>query len=427
MDKKRESILKEALKKVRPPKEDLEFIDKNLKEFLKKVKIRIKSLDIKAEIFVGGSYSKKTMIKKDRYDIDIFLRFDKKYNNKEISGMTEEILKGVGNFIKVHGSRDYFQVNVSPLLFFEIVPVKKITKSEQAENITDLSYSHVKYINKKIKNEKILNEVMLAKAFCYAKNCYGAESYIRGFSGYGLELLICYYKSFLKFIKAIATSRKGEKIIIDIEKQHKNKKNILLDLNSSKLQSPIILIDPTYKQRNVLAALSQETFEKFKDQCKKFLENPSIRSFEVEKIDLEKIYSENKKNNYEIIILEVKTKLQEGDVAGSKLFKFYRHLAKEIEKYFEIKEKYFEYSKKKSARYIFVIKAKKEIVYVGPFIEDKINLNLFRHKHRNTFIRGGRIHAREKINFTIRKFLNLWKQDNKKKINDMGISKIIIK
>ena len=47
-----------------------------------------------------------------------------------------------------------------------------------------------------------------------------------------------------------------------------------MDLNSSKLNSPIIPIDPTYKQRNVLAALSKETFEMFQKSCKEFLENP---------------------------------------------------------------------------------------------------------------------------------------------------------
>jgi len=51
--------------------------------------------------------------------------------------------------------------------------------------------------------KKILDEIRIAKAFCYANNCYGAESYISGFSGYALELLVYHYKSFLKFIKSM--------------------------------------------------------------------------------------------------------------------------------------------------------------------------------------------------------------------------------
>jgi len=62
-----------------------------------------------------------------------------------------------------------------------------------------------------------------------------------------------------------------DKIVIDIEKHYKNKQAVLMDLNSSKLHSPIILIDPTYKERNALAALSSETFRKFQEVSLKFL------------------------------------------------------------------------------------------------------------------------------------------------------------
>ena len=48
-------------------------------DFLKK---RLKILNIDAEVFVGGSYAKNTMIKKDSYDIDIFLRFSKDHKEK---------------------------------------------------------------------------------------------------------------------------------------------------------------------------------------------------------------------------------------------------------------------------------------------------------------------------------------------------------
>ena len=59
-------------------------------------------------------------------------------------------------------------------------------------------------MNKKVRSKKILDEIKIAKAFCHANNCYGAESYINGFSGYGLELLVYYYGGFLRFIKAVS-------------------------------------------------------------------------------------------------------------------------------------------------------------------------------------------------------------------------------
>ena len=188
----------------------------------------------------------------------------------------------------------------------------------------------MKYINKKIKNPKIINEIKIAKAFCYANGCYGAESYVQGFSGYSLELLVYYYGGFFKFIKAMSKIKK-EKEIIDIEKHFKNKKNVLLDLNSSKLNSPVILIDPTYMQRNALAALSKETFEKFQEACRNFIKNPSINAFEICKIDIEKVKEKAKRAKREFILLKVKTNRQEGDIGGSKLLKFYNFLGKEIE------------------------------------------------------------------------------------------------
>lgn len=417
-------ILKEVFEKISPPKEDLEFIGKSLKKFLNEINERKKRLKIDAEIFIGGSYAKRTLIKKKKYDIDIFLRFDKKYKKEDLSELTKKIIKNSRNVKKVHGSRDYFQIYVSPSLFFEIVPVIKVKKPENAQNITDLSCSHVRYINKKIKSKKLLEEIMIAKAFCYATDCYGAESYINGFSGYSIELLVYYYGSFLNFIKKIIKIK--DKEIIDIEKLHKNKSTVLMDLNSSKLQSPIILIDPTYKQRNALAALSKETLKKFQEECREFLKKPSIKIFEKREIDIDSLREKAEKKKLEFVLITAKTEKQEGDVAGSKLFKFYNHLAEEIQKYFEVKEKYFEYSEGKEARYIFITNPKKEIIISGPFVDDKTNVKIFKKKHKKTFVKNKRIYSKKKIDFGIEKFLKNWKTENKKLMNDMSIEEFEI-
>ena len=54
------------------------------------------NLGIDAEIFVGGSFAKKTLIKKEKYDVDIFVRFDKKYTEYDISELTYKALKETG-------------------------------------------------------------------------------------------------------------------------------------------------------------------------------------------------------------------------------------------------------------------------------------------------------------------------------------------
>lgn len=414
-------VLKEVLKRVEPPKEDLDFIEDALKKLLGDLNKRIKKSKIKTEIFIGGSFAKGTVIKKDYYDVDVFIRFDKKYKSDEISGLMKKILKGIKNVSLIHGSRDYFRIKFAPSFFIELIPVIKVKKPKEAQNITDLSFSHVNYIKKKIKSKKIINDIRIAKAFCYATKCYGAESYINGFSGYALELLVYYYGSFLKFIKAM-TKLNQKKEIIDVEKHFKRKSDILLDLNASKLISPIIFIDPTYKQRNVLAALSEETFEKFKKECKGFLKKPSIEAFEIKERDLDKIQKNAKKKRLEFILIKVKTNKQIGDIAGSKLLKFFKHLSVQIEKFFEIKDKGFKYDGEKAAQYFFVVKSKKQIRVIGPFIKDKKSVMAFKKKHKNTSVKNNRIHALDKISFNVKKFISDWKKNNKKRLSEMSIT-----
>ena len=423
--KKFDSILKEVLEEIKPSKEELLEVKASLDKVINKIKENLKKSDISAEIFVGGSFAKGTIIKKEKYDVDIFLRFDKKYEDKEISVLSEKLLKDFEGVKVVHGSRDYFRIDMGESFFIEIIPVKKVKNPKESENITDLSYSHVKYINKKIKSKELLEEIMFSKAFCSANHCYGAESYINGFSGYGLELLTYHYKGFLKLLRALSKPQK-DKIIIDLEKDYKNKNEILMNINESKLGSPIVFIDPTFKQRNVLAALSYETFDKFQKECVDFLKTPSIEAFKPKKTDLEKIKKNAEKKKFEFILIEASTSKQEGDVAGSKLLKFYKHLNKEIKKYFKVKDKGFNYNKKKAARFFFVVENKKEILVSGPNIKDEENVKAFKKIHNDYYIKKGRIYSKEKVDFDIKGFIKKWISKNNTRMKEMYIESLEI-
>jgi tRNA nucleotidyltransferase (CCA-adding enzyme) len=424
MKSKINDALEIVLEKTQPEKEEISKIQEKLKEFLEILNKNLKKQKVAAQVFIGGSFAKNTMIKKESYDVDVFVRFDKKNKEKNISNLLKKALTGIKNVQEVHGSRDYFRVKANGCIIIEVIPVLKVNNPKEAENITDLSYFHVQYINKKIKNKKVFDEIRLAKTFCYANNVYGAESYINGFSGYGLELLIYHYKTFLNFLKAMVKVNGKEKLVIDIEKHYKNKSQPLLDINSAKLLSPIILIDPTYRQRNVLAALSLETFDKFKSASLEFLKKPSVTAFEVKKINLEEIKDNAKKNKNELIILKAATDKQEGDVAGSKLVKFYKYLIEEIKNFFDVKNSGFEYSGKKTALYFLEVKNKSEIIKKGPEMKDKDNVRKFKKMHSSTFNKNGRVYAKEKLTQDIKDFLNKWEQKNKKIVQDMSIKEM---
>ncbi len=396
-------ILKEELKKIKADEKVLDDLKRKTSDFCQKLEKEIKKKKIKAGVFVGGSLAKGTLLKRERHDIDIFVRFDRKYNDENISEILGRIVRGR----RIHGSRDYFQIKKGKIIL-EIVPVIKISKPGEARNVTDLSYFHVKYVKNKTKNEKIGNEILLAKSFCHAQNVYGAESYIKGFSGYALELLVIYYKGFLNFIKAIA--RMKEQAVIDSSKHYKNKKQVMLEMNEAKLLSPIILVDPTFKERNALAGLSSETFARFQKVCREFLRKPRKSFFEAGKIN---------KENYNLI-LRAGTNRQAGDIAGSKLLKFQGLLREELEKRFDVSKTEFEYNEKKEAKLYFRLKPKKEIIIAGPPVNSRENAAHFRKKHKHIFKKNSRIYAREK-GISIREFLNIFRKNNRKKMKDIGI------
>jgi len=411
-------ILKNQIKAIKPPIEIFGTIEKTIGEFCLNLEKKLKKKKIKADIFIGGSLAKNTLVRKDKYDVDVFVRFDKKYKSNEISKLLGGVLgKGVK---KIHGSRDYYQVIINGIII-EIVPVMKIKKPQEAQNITDLSYFHVGYVLSKLnKNRKLSEEILLAKTFTYAQNCYGAEGYINGFSGYALELLICYYGDFLKFIKAISKAN-ANKIIIDDSELYKNKNEILRELNKSKRQSPIILIDPTFKERNALAGLSNETFLKFKKTCQNFLKRPSSKFFE------KKDVSEELKKNYgkKLITISIKTSKQAGDIAGSKSKKFFKFFIRKLGREFEIKKSEFDYYNKKNIAYFyFVLDKKKDEIIKGPHVTKVENLSSFKRAHPKAFIKNHFAYVKIKHNLGFQKFFNKFKKKYKKIIKEMDVKKL---
>ena len=240
-------ILDEALQEIHTDKNYEKEIFNELNSIIKKINKNQKNI----RAILGGSGAKGTWLK--TFDADIFVLFDyRKFKDKsdKLSDILEKILKKkFKNVIRLHGSRDYFQIKKNKFTF-EIVPILKIQKAEQAKNITDVSPLHSKWV---IRHKKLVNEMKLTKQFCQAQSFYGAESYIRGFSGYICEILVAYYGSFLNLIKNAA--KWPSKVVIDVEKYYKGK-DVFKLVNTSKLLSPLIVIDPVEKDRNGAAALS---------------------------------------------------------------------------------------------------------------------------------------------------------------------------
>lgn len=413
-------ILKEERVRAKPDKEELKILKKDADEAVSLLELEIKKQEINADVFIGGSFARGTLLKREDYDIDIFVRFDWRLEN--ISLFLEKIVNKVVEKIKkraekLHGSRDYFRIYNGKAMM-EIIPVYKIKKPREARNVTDLSYFHVSYVKRKLRGD-LAQEVLLAKQFCHAQKVYGAESYIQGFSGYALECLIIYYKSFEKMLRALI--KVVDRIVIDIEKHYKNKQEVLFSLNEGRLQSPIILVDPTGKERNVLAALSRETFVKFQERARAFLKKPSLSFFEVKEKDVEDLKKLARKKKAEFLQIILSTDKQAGDIAGTKMRKFSRYLEFELRRYFNILTREFSYHEGQRADFYIVVQPKKKIAVLGPPKGMKSHVLAFKKKHKKTFEGAGYLHAEKKIDFSTREFLEKFSREEQRKLREMGI------
>ncbi|MDO8740623.1 MAG: nucleotidyltransferase domain-containing protein [Candidatus Woesearchaeota archaeon] len=351
--------------------------------FIDKIKKSIKKNRIKAIAQLGGSAAKGTFLRD--FDVDIFVKFALSYKNEALSDILERILKIFNNARRVHGSRDYFEV-IENSINYEIIPVLNIKKPGDAKNVTDFSPLHVKWVKKNIGNFQ--NDILLAKLFCKAQGVYGAESYIGGFSGHIIDILVIYYKGFLNLLKNSLKWGDGE--IIDVMHYYKNKR---LDINKSKL-SPLIIIDPLQKGRNAAAALRKEKIEKFREAAVLFLKSPSRDFFVKKKMEIKEGAA----------IIEATPLDGKEDVVGSKLLKVFDFIKTEIAlNDFQLEDSGWEFNDKKTIMW-FLVKNKilsKTKIHEGPPLKAAKHVENFKNKYKKTFIKNNRIYAevsREFIN-----------------------------
>ncbi len=350
--------MKEIIKSIEPTKEEQLTIKKIINEFISSIKIP------KTKVILGGSLAKNTFLK-NNHDIDIYVKFDQKfYHEKDISKILKNNLK---NATELHGSRNYFQIKKDKYTI-EIVPIMDIKDPDNAENITDISPFHTRFV---LKNKRYRNDILLSKAFAKAIGFYGAESYIQGFSGYSMEILTIYYKGFNNLIKNAANWK--EPTIIDTLNKHKGH----VILNEAKMVAPIILVDPVQPSRNVTAVVSKEKYYLFIQKANEYLLNPSKEFFLKEDFSLTKLIQENKDN---LIILEIQPLKGKKDIVGSKILKCFEYIkAKLLESDFKIldanwhwKDKvifYFKFPKEELSKYV---------KHYGPPINNKLALEAFK-------------------------------------------------
>ncbi len=367
--------LKKVLSTCKPSKEEELHLQRVVKEVISKIKIP------GATPILGGSGAKNTWLK-GTHDIDIYVKFNvHQYSHKsdQLAGLLGKVLKK--QFAKIehlHGSRDYFQIKVLPYTV-EVVPILDIKKASEAKNITDFSHLHVQYVQK---HRKLADDIRLAKLFTRAQGVYGAESYIQGFSGYVMELLVIHYDSFMKMVKAVAKWK--DRTIIGNKKEAEQ-------LNAAKKVSPLILLDPVQPERNAAAALSEEKYQQLIKTCQGFIRHPSEKYFEEQEINWERLKKKGK-----IIYCKVAPLKTKKDVAGAKLLKAFEYCRNEVGRAgFKLHMAGWQYGQE--SFFYFVVDKKPLNSFMlrsGPPLKHKQGVVHFRKQHKKVVVKDGRLYAR---------------------------------
>lgn len=379
------------------------------KIFIKTLEQLLKKHNIKATVFLGGSSAKGTFLK-GTFDCDIFVRFDyKTYSSftNELSDILETVIEEATEkkAARVHGSRDYFQYepsNIAYDMMFEIIPVLNVTNPALALNVTDMSPLHVLWIKKHLdKKPNLIREIIVTKLFLKSVGLYGAESYIRGFSGHVVDILIIHYGSFMELMKQVISWKKG--LLIDVAHHFSNEKKALLALNESKF-GPLILIDPVQMKRNAAASLSPEKFELFKEKALAFFSNPNVSYFVKKKFSLSTLKQKSVVGTTKFLF-EAKSLDGKNDVVGSKLLKVYEYMLKRLKMHdFEVINSNWYWDKKESAYFWFFVsnasvrevKKTHTLTHKGPPIHKKLHVSKFKEKHEFTFVEQKHICAKKK-------------------------------
>ena len=269
-----EEIVEKALRIVKPNKLEERRFRRIVDEALKAARELVEKAPGVVDVTLEGSAAKNTWVR-GRAEADIFIHFDPETSREELEKriveLGTELIESLGGEpMLMYADHPYVEgvvdgVTIDVVACYRVEPRKWI-------GATDRTPYHTRYVVEKLKPGQE-DEVRLLKGFMIGCGVYGAEIKVRGFSGYLTELLTIRYGSFLDTIRAAASWKPP--IVIDLEGYYESVEDVLELFRDS----PLIVIDPVDRSRNVAAAVSHRRLSEFILASKLFLKRPSLRFF----------------------------------------------------------------------------------------------------------------------------------------------------
>lgn len=315
-------ILSKILSEIKPPQKEV----RETRELFSKIQSFIKEkFGLNADLM--GSVAKGTFLAGDK-DLDIFVFFRPETKRSILEKMGLAVGKAV---FRHFGSRD-FRVSYAEHPYtkgkiagfhVEIVPAYKVESAEALLSAVDRTPFHKAYVLEHLKNP---DDVRLVKKFLKGIRCYGSDLKTQGFSGYLCELLSVKYGAFENILRACQKWRYQE--IIDIINRFT--KHEYSRLRKKFERQPLIFLDPTDKNRNVAAVLSEEKLATFIFRARRFLEKPDASYFSEErkKIDRPALLKHQKEKGTDLAVVTFRKPDAIEDILYPQLRRFEANITK---------------------------------------------------------------------------------------------------
>lgn len=285
------------LRDIKPTEDEKKHIQKVSSEVMDFLQRTCDEESIKADVALVGSVAKNTALK-GKSDIDIFIAFPLDTNKNVLK---ERGLELAHRCCEKFGSDPQHHFASHPYVTTEIegcevdiVPCYAIEDGSQLKSAVDRTILHTRYVKENLA-ESQQDEVLLLKRFMAMTGTYGSEFKVGGFAGYLCELLIIHYENFENTLKAAINWKYGE--TLDLEGH--GKPEVFID--------PLVVIDPTDKNRNVGAALRLDKMAEFIQSARNYIfsDNKKDYFYPLER-DLNKqdILDEFKQRNSDFIAIK---------------------------------------------------------------------------------------------------------------------------
>ena len=290
--KMKDDIFKKAKEISVPNDKQRKKVDKIANQVFSLVSNEAEKQKSVVSVHFGGSYAKETWTR-GKIDIDIFVKFKKTTTEKNFEKIGRKIgfdsLKKFNPYVR-YSEHPFVEANIDDV-GVNVVPCYDVKKGEW-KSAADRSTFHTEFMSEKLTG-LMKDDIRVLKCFLEKNSMYGAEIAKQGFSGYVCEVLVYYLGSFEKVLKKIAKLQNNE----------------MIGESPRKFESPMVLIDPIDRNRNLGAAISIENVTNFILIARNFLKKNSVSYFkEKSKLSVPKEFAKN------MLVINFKYKKRSDDI-----------------------------------------------------------------------------------------------------------------